>query len=134
MKTKILSQKVDYDLAKKLAEKGFDETTRVLYHYNGSDYVNIPNKNSENLGFSAPTIGEVLDWIFDKKKIIVNVDVALCENKGFYFNCKYTWVRMQDDRVIGYQNIEQITPKRDKTMFEAYTSAINLILNDFQND
>jgi len=54
---------VSFEQAKLLKEKGFDVITNKLYYYNGSDFITLINKNSENFGFSAPEQWQVLEYL-----------------------------------------------------------------------
>lgn len=84
---------VDFDLAKKLKEKGFNEPCYAFYTEHGSlQWNNIdtyyrPNQeisledltNTYNDGNSicltdAPTISQVLKWLMDEKKIAINIE------------------------------------------------------------
>jgi hypothetical protein len=73
MANTIFSKPVDYPTAKILKDKGYDKISQNLWHFNGSDCIEMPNKNSENFGFSAPTIGEVLEWLYEKHRIWIRV-------------------------------------------------------------
>jgi hypothetical protein len=53
----------DFEQAKWLHGKGFDETCNKLHHFNGSDCISMINKNSENFGFSAPEQWQVVEWL-----------------------------------------------------------------------
>ena len=54
---------VSFEQSKLLKEKGFDVITNKLYHYNGSDFITLITKNSENFGFSAPEQWQVVEWL-----------------------------------------------------------------------
>lgn len=87
-----MNNPVSYNLAKLLKEKGFDEGCNIHY---STLYENIPDlkhnyfktvkkdKNSELINYiTAPTIGEVVMWIYEKDKVWINVGVY---NSKFYF-------------------------------------------------
>lgn len=71
---------VSFYIARLLKEKGFDNFCKYLWHFNGSDCIKMINKNSENFGFSAPTIAEVVMWILEKHKIWIQV--SNCNHNG----------------------------------------------------
>ena len=62
---------VNFEIAKLLKEKGYNKIAQNLWHFNGSDCIGMSNKNSENFGFSAPTIAEVVMWLYEKHGIWV---------------------------------------------------------------
>ena len=64
---------VSFSIAKLLKEKGFDKICQNLWHFNSSNCIKMPNKNSENFGFSAPTIAEVVMWLYEKYGIWISV-------------------------------------------------------------
>lgn len=64
---------VSFKLAKLLKEKEYNKLCNKLWHFNGSDCIVMPNKNSENFGFSAPTIAEVVMWLYEKHGIWIEV-------------------------------------------------------------
>ncbi len=71
---------VSFDIAKLLKEKGFDE--RLNYYYDsfgdiGSSKVKVNWNESEELLCSAPTIAEVVMWLYEKHGIwtVVNVNI-----------------------------------------------------------
>ena len=74
---------VNFEIAKLLKEKGFDKRCLHLWHYNGSDCISMPNKNSENFGYSAPTIAQVVMWLYEKHGIWIAPKKAMGMNKWF---------------------------------------------------
>jgi hypothetical protein len=66
---------VNFELAKLLKEKGFDKKVRMHYESNGNRFFdNIPcNFNNVELICSAPTIAEVVMWLYEKHGIWVSV-------------------------------------------------------------
>lgn len=89
MANTIFSKPVDYPTAKILEDKGYDKISQNFWHFNGSDCIEMPNKNSENFGFSAPTIGEVLEWLYENYGIWISVSHKRhSENKHFAYNIK----------------------------------------------
>jgi hypothetical protein len=60
---------VSFEQAKWLKEIRFDVITNKLYHYNGSDFITLINKNSENFGFSAPEQWQVCEWLLQNHRL-----------------------------------------------------------------
>lgn len=61
---------VDFNLAKKLKEKGFDWVTSNVYERNtlACRYEDYPK----------PTISQVLKWLREEKKIFVAINIGYC--------------------------------------------------------
>lgn len=78
---------VDFDLAKKLKEKGFREKVNAYYgkHENIFEVHPSLDMNDNDYRCSAPTISQVLKWLRDKKIHLV-VDI---EPKGYFFIVNY---------------------------------------------
>lgn len=83
---------VPFEIAKKLKEKGFI-TTKPFAMYQPGDidkiyplYTSDPYyydfDDFDGDAFIAPTISQVINWLYDKKKIFLTVDI---EPKGFFF-------------------------------------------------
>jgi hypothetical protein len=132
---KILSKEVSYPLAKLLKEKEFDERCS---HYYINDFQNfkhdgklyktgLPNNcDSENIFqfvkrnnqphlCSVPTIGQVIDWIYEKHKIWISVNKEV-EGFDFIIDNKYGLGKYQ---------------KRIDSPAEAYEEAIkNVLINN----
>lgn len=69
---------VSFELAKLLKEKGFDKTVNNAYLFN-SERANVPNGEFSNKGekyISAPTIAEVVMWLYEKHLIWISVDIS----------------------------------------------------------
>lgn len=95
---------VPFEIAKKLKEKGFTcKYPFAMYNELGSycplttssDYVTCEsgykyrcyydyNDFDEN-DFIAPTISQVLKWLFNKKQLFVNIDCNICDKFGLFF-------------------------------------------------
>lgn len=78
---------VPYELAVKLNEKGFNYETRDVYERNtlACRYEDIPK----------PTISQVLNWLREKKKIHLAVDI---EPNGYFFIINYNITTNFDDK------------------------------------
>ena len=65
---------VSFELAKLLKEKGFDVSVRTAWYIDEVGYWKIPmNHNQSNVKYSAPTIAEVVMWLYEKHEIWVIV-------------------------------------------------------------
>ena len=61
---------VNFETAKLLKEKGFDVPVRTAWYVGGVAYWKIPaNHNESNVKFSAPTIAEVVMWLYEKHSL-----------------------------------------------------------------
>ena len=88
-----LNKPVDFTTAKLLKEKGFDENCRFGYngsfepHHIGLIEFGYLQRNSEllKLTYSAPTIAEVIDWLYEKHGIWISVLQHTKNSEGKYF-------------------------------------------------
>lgn len=94
---------VPYELAKKLNDKGFTcEYPFAMYTkyeqfcplYTSDEYFfRIDDFGKHN--YIAPTISQVLKWLFDEKQLFINVNCNICDHFGLYFKvykkCEETW-------------------------------------------
>lgn len=110
---------VNFEIAKLLKEKGFDKITESLWHFNGSECIKMINKNSENFGFSAPTIAEVVMWLYEKHGIWITVCVIGADGFGYWLHNKNR-KRLNTEDQGGYW----YSPT------EAYEAAIEYTLNN----
>ena len=86
---------VKYDLALKLKEKGFITTEPfamyqledidTIYPLYTSDPYYYDLDDFDEYSFVAPTISQVLNWLFEKKQLFVNIDCNICEHFGLFF-------------------------------------------------
>ena len=68
---------VSFPIAKLLKEKGFDEKTKNHYYDDGSTFIDdIKNSESDHDEFSAPTIAEVIMWLYEKHGIWISVKLG----------------------------------------------------------
>lgn len=101
-----MNTQISFEIAKLLKEKGFDKETLHFYtkprskmfgideHYRNYPIKNISKKlykvgeylvlNTENLYF-APTIAEVVMWLYEKHGIWISVLQHTKNGKGVYF-------------------------------------------------
>jgi hypothetical protein len=75
---------ISFEMAKLLKEKGFDRPCYHYYYNNKLDSSSKDNWNALN-GYSAPTITEVVMWLYDKYGIWVSVNTEP-ESGVFYFS------------------------------------------------
>ena len=95
---------VSFDLAKKLKEKGFTcQHPIAMYNEIGdfctlttsADFQTSPSgykcrcyydyDDFDEYDFIAPTISQVLKWLFDEKQLFVNIDCNICDKFGLFF-------------------------------------------------
>ena len=81
---------VNFELAKLLSKKGYNEPTLDAYVYRGiehqdSSYKGILTKNKLICDISAPTIADVVMWLHEKRGIWICVSVEP-ESGVFYFS------------------------------------------------
>ena len=77
----------NFEIAKKLKEKGFNELCYKYYQkgvLDSDDCWNRYNKGTADR-CSAPTISQVLKWLFDEKQLFVNIDCNICDKFGLFF-------------------------------------------------
>lgn len=116
---------VSFELAKLLKEKGFDRPTLLCYDKCDmlSSYVEnvFEPKNYNTSGYvkSAPTIAEVVMWLYKKHGIWISVD-SNPENGLFYYCIRKKLHRLRLNETVSYF----ITPT------EAYEAAIRYVLTN----
>lgn len=83
-----------FEIAKKLKEKGFPqhitEDAYIIDNYGEDEYqigdrLPIPLIPDYMDDIAAPTISQVLNWLFDKKQLFVNIDCNICDKFGLFF-------------------------------------------------
>lgn len=121
---------VKYNLALKLKEKGFNEP--CIWFYNSGKILTWFNEPwlAENFnlieqqqdGILAPTIHQVLTWLFDKKQLFISLDCNECDHFGLFFTIykkdEETWFN------CGFNDDYYNTPE------EAAIGAIEYILDN----
>jgi hypothetical protein len=153
---------VNFKLAKLLKEKGYNEPcvmkyslglekdnyTQLQYHLDYScTYIKIPiqdnffalklSNEDHSHAPSAPTISDVLSWLYDKHKIWVSVDFAIKSSVGNGFGSKISQRNNNvlvipksifDDRNFSSMDLHFEASYKSPT--EAYESSIEYILNN----
>lgn len=120
---------VNFKLAKLLKEKRFDENCRFGYdgsfepHHIGLIEFGYLQRNSEllKLTYSAPTIAEVVCWIYSKYQIWVQVSI-LKDDEWHYS------IRRKNNN----WNIEFPTKEKFTSIENAYEKGINVVLNTYK--
>ena len=118
-----LNKPVDFTTAKLLKEKGFDENCRFGYngsfepHHIGLIEFGYLQRNSEllKLTYSAPTIAEVVMWLYEKHGIWImvrRIEYKTLIRWDFYVNENYP-----KQKLVGYNSPT-----------EAYEAAIEYVL------
>ena len=118
---------VSFDIAKLLKEKGFNEMCRQFWGYDSTEEENIligensPTfiNNRGNDDIAAPTIAEVVMWLYEKHGIWICVD----KSEGFNW-WKFNLRKLKD---VGYEYNGFGSDYNSPT--EAYEAAIEYTLN-----
>ena len=106
-----MNKEVSYPIAKLLKEKGFDEITNYNYSevYGYIENINaLKHSDGNNRFVSAPTIAEVVMWLYEKHGIWISVDSI--DDSTIFRHC--------------FSNIDFNSPT------EAYEDAIEYTLNN----
>ena len=127
-----MNKEVNFKIAKLLKEKGFNEEVRDYYgekdgvFYHSQYYRDNISINEKHKGFvTAPTIAEVVMWLYEKHGIWISVDIGMTGFYGHYkvnpqntlpSNLKQGWANDQDNPA--------------KSITEAYEAAIKYVLKD----
>ena len=122
---------VDFERAKLLKEKGFDKPCRFVHdnwnniidwYDNDEEYHRNSEKNA-SVYYSAPTIAEVVCWLYEKHGIWISVDIDVWNTKL----CDFTIVGGSDsyDNPYHYESDDKFNSPT-----EAYESAITYTLNN----
>jgi len=75
---------VSFELAKLLKEAGFDEPCLDNYYSDGTIFSDdVKNSEIEFNEYSAPTIADVVMWIYDKYGVWIVVNITI--NDNWYF-------------------------------------------------
>lgn len=84
---------VTFEIAKKLKEKGFNNSCSHYYRTNSKDlFMIFPCEDWSGIEerISAPTISQVLKWLREEKKIfvviVVNPTLATKDKIAYYYN------------------------------------------------
>lgn len=128
---------VTFEIAKLLKEKGFNDGADYWYSVEGSLYhVNEFNNCSGYIpdhSCDAPTISDVIDWIYEKHGIWILVDWMTRTkpyHSGFYSHLRGTSKRLNSDNLIVINNTEDLGYEIFHTPQEAYLAGIEYTLNN----
>ena len=136
---------VSFPLAKLLEEKGFEGIKSPLWYYKDGTLHETPTKGykglkswnsweaTQGVRWDAPTIAEVVMWLYEKHGVWVSVDWMKRikpYNSGFYCHLRGTNKSLNQDNFIvindtlnpGYEVFDSPT--------EAYEAAIEYTLNN----
>ncbi len=109
---------ITFELAKLLKEKGFEELCTGYYEQNNVIVIETTTLCSNNRiadsCFTAPTIAEVVMWLYEKHGIWISVNIT---KTPIFF-----WYEIKGKDNIWFQG------KNHKTPTEAYLSAIEYTL------
>ena len=118
---------VNFEIAKLLKEKGFDETTNDIYSDEELLTDRLLNyKNSEDITalLSAPTIAEVCMWLYEKHGIWITVDIDI--------NGRFTYLLRKfnpKDKAWEVKN-KLLISEYINSPTEAYEKAIKYVLTE----
>ena len=119
-----MNKPVKYELAKLLKEKGFNELCSSYYLKSDIAPIETNVKCSNNrIAYScctAPTIAEVLMWLYEKHGIWISVDMVFEEHQTGFWYC----IRESKDTDHAITSDEYSSPN------EAYEAAIQYCLNN----
>ena len=81
---------VNFEIAKLLKEKGFESESKAFYDGSGElFYYNYSNNVMQRFRYAAPTIAEVVMWLYEKHGIWVSVTFKRhSQNKHFSYNIR----------------------------------------------
>lgn len=125
---------INFELAKLLKEKGFDEPTLLCYDKcdmlaSYAETVFKPkNYNTSGYVKSAPTIAEVIMWLYEKHGIWIysyKVEPFVYEDIPYP---KYVWISKCDEKFVDTDN--GLAVNHYNSPIEAYEAAIEYTLNN----
>lgn len=116
---------VSFKIAKMLKEKGFNETCNEIYAY-GRENIAIENltklDNNNDRGYLlAPTIAEVVMWLYKKHEFWICISCD-CGNDNLFYS------KIFSTEIGGERCVKTI--KNINSPTEAYEAAIEYILNN----
>lgn len=115
---------ISFQIAKLLKEKGFGEEGEYYYTKSGNlEYETnfLFLHNTEPDKYDAPTVSEVVCWIYSKYQIWIQVSI-LKDDEWHYS------IRRKDNS----WNIEFPTKEKYTSMENAYEKGINVVLNTYK--
>lgn len=77
-----MNKEVSLPLAKLLKEGGYNKSCYHYYYNNELESSSRDNWNAYSNGYSAPTIAEVVMWLYEKHKIWISVSPVFEFNDG----------------------------------------------------
>ena len=115
-----MNNPISFSLAKLLKEKGFDEPCKLCVEDGDERPLpfncgNTIHRNSLHPYYSAPTISDVVMWLYEKYMIWISVDPENDTNTWFH-----TITHEKSEIVFG----------NDSSLTEAYEKGIEHILNE----
>lgn len=122
---------VSFEIAKLLKEKGYDETTQLIYMTNHTSEVLFENINGlkhsdgNNPFCSAPTIAEVVMWLYEKYGIWLKI--GLYTHLGNVSKFQFT---IETKKHKSINSIVQLNTNPYKSLQKAYEAAITHTLNN----
>ena len=128
---------VNFELAKLLKEKGFEETSQKWYSTEGSHY--YQDEFSNNRGSvpsyccEAPTIAEIVMWLYEKHGIWISVDWMSRTkpyNSGFYCHLRGTNKYLNQDNFIVINDTLEPGYEVFNLPTKAYEAAIEYTLKE----
>jgi len=114
----IMNKEVNFNLAKLLKEKGYANYSSSLYLESGKFRENIGNYNGVDdihyISYSAPTIADVIMWLYETHNIWIEVSREYDKDKYLY-----QYFIDKNSQEFGF-----------KTPIKAYEAAIEYTLNN----
>ena len=124
MKNETLTKTVEFPLAKLLREKGFEEKVKS-YNQEGklvNVSMTIRRLDPEKIYYPAPTIAEVLDWLFEEHAFCIYIKPVLNEDGD--------WVYRGYVKKISDFKAKEYQTKSSQEPIDSYTSAIEYTLKN----
>ena len=119
---------VSFETAKLLKDKGFKQDSYPCYGNDGKIHTVAYFLVKETESYFAPTISDVVKWVYEKHGVWINVDI---EGEGFNIFC-FSVYRTHEERITEY--IKKLNDDNYhtnyKTPTEAYQAAIEYTLNN----
>jgi len=118
---------VSFELAKLLTEKEIIFKTEIYY----SSATKVTSVSYTE--FAAPTIAEVVMWLYEKHEIWISVDWMSRTkpyNSGFYCHLRGTNKNLNQDNFVSINNTKEPGYEVFNSPTEAYEAAIEYTLNN----
>jgi len=131
-----MNKVVDFSIAKLLKEKGFDEQNLTIYQDGEVLLLRSTISNSQFMtsrNYTAPTIAEVIDWLYEKYSIWIVVDWMNRinpYNSGFICHLRGTNKRLNSDNFVVINNTKEPGYEVFNSPTEAYEAAIKYCLTN----